>query len=143
MAKMTGDRQKAVSSLIEAMELAADQDLLIYFLYDLNYTTDLLEEVYKIQIAGNTGIPDIFIQKLKQAIENKKRHLKAHTELELSSRELATLKLIAEDLANQEIADRLFISINTVKTHLKNIYLKLKVDSRAGAVTKAKEMGLL
>ena len=39
----------------------------------------------------------------------------------LSDRELDTIKLIAEDLSNQEIADKLFVSLNTVKTHVKNI----------------------
>ena len=63
--------------------------------------------------------------------------------MELSTRELDTLKLIAEDLVNQEIADKLFISLNTVKTHLKNIYLKLEVDNRTEAVTKAKETGII
>ena len=143
MYRMTGERQKAVSSLIEALEFAADEDLLVFFLYDLNYTIDLLEEVYKIQTSGKTRIPDRFIQKLRQAVEAKKKRLKIHPELDLSAREMATLKLIAENLVNQEIADRLFISINTVKSHLKNIFLKLGVDSRSGAVVKAKNMGLL
>ena len=44
----------------------------------------------------------------------------------LSTRELDTLKLIAENLSNQEIADKLFVSPNTVKTHLKNINLTTK-----------------
>ena len=143
MFMMTGERQKAVKSLIEAMEYAADEDLLIFFLFDLNYTNDLLEEVYKIQAAGNTRISDQFIQKLRQAVETKKKRLKIPPLMGLSTRELTTLKLIAENLVNQEIADRLFISINTVKTHLKNIFLKLEVDSRTGAVTKAKELELL
>ena len=143
MYKMTGDRQKALRSLIEAMEFAADEDLLIFFLFDLNYTFDLLEEVYKIQGAGMTGIPDIFIQKLRQAVETKKKRSKIITEMELSARELAALKLIAENMGNQEIADKLFISINTVKTHLKNIYLKLGADSREIAVKKAKELKLI
>ncbi len=143
MYKMTGDRQKAVRSLIEAMEFAADEDLLIFFLFDLNYTIDLLEEVYKIQAAGKTRIPKEFIDKLRAAIEKKKSRQKIQQKLELSVRESATLKLIAENLSNQEIAERLFISLNTVKTHLKNIFLKLEVDSRSGAVAKVKEMGLL
>ncbi len=142
MYSMTGERQKAVSSLIEAMEYAADEDLLIFFLFDLNYTNDLLEEVYRIQTAGKAGIPDRFIQKLRQAVEAKKKRSK-NLQVVLSTRELTTLKLIAENLVNQDIADRMFVSINTIKTHLKNIFLKLDVDSRTGAVIKAKELGLL
>jgi len=143
MAKMTGDRQNAVRSLIEALEYAADEDLLIFFLFDLNYTIDLFEEVYKIQAAGKTIIPKEFIDKLRAAIEKKKNRQKIQQNFELSARESATLKLIAENLVNQEIADKLFISINTVKTHLKNIYLKLGVDSRENAVKKAKELSLI
>ena len=61
----------------------------------------------------------------------------------LSDRELDALKLIAKDLSNQEIADKLFISLNTVKTHLKNVFLKLEVDNRSKAVDKAKELGII
>ncbi len=73
----------------------------------------------------------------------KAKREKNHTKDELSLRELETLKLIAEDLSNLEIANKLFISLNTVKTHLKNIYFKLEVNNRAKAITKAKELELL
>lgn len=49
------------------------------------------------------------------------KQTKRNPDLGLSTREMETLKLMAENLSNQEIADRLFVSINTVKTHLKNI----------------------
>ena len=52
-------------------------------------------------------------------------------------------KLIAENLSNQEIADELYISITTVKTHVRNILLKLEAKNRIEAVVKAKEKGLL
>ena len=61
----------------------------------------------------------------------------------LSSRELDTLKLIAENLTNQEIAEALFISITTVKTHVRNILLKLEAKNRIEAVSIAREKGLL
>jgi LuxR family maltose regulon positive regulatory protein len=115
----------------------------IYFLFDLNITNDLLNDVYKFQASGNTKIPDKFINNLQQAIETKISRLKNRSKSELSARELDTLKLIAENLMNQEIADKLFISVNTVKTHLKNINLKLEVANRADAVMKAKELRLI
>jgi LuxR family maltose regulon positive regulatory protein len=143
MYKMRDEHEKAIVNFIEAVELAAGENLLIYFLFDLNITNDLLNDIYRIQASENTKIPDKFINNLKRVIETKKNRLKNRAESELSARELDTLKLIAENLMNQEIADKLFISVNTVKTHLKNINLKLGVESRVEAVTKAKELRLI
>ena len=61
----------------------------------------------------------------------------------LSDRELEVLYLIAAGLHNKEIAEKLFISLNTVKTHSKNINSKLNVNSRTKAVARAKEIGIL
>ena len=60
----------------------------------------------------------------------------------LTDRERDVLRLIAEGLTNQEIADRLFVSLNTVKTHVKSIYQKLNVRNRAEAATKAQSLGI-
>ncbi|UVE16947.1 LuxR C-terminal-related transcriptional regulator [Pseudomonas sp. LS44] len=61
----------------------------------------------------------------------------------LSSRELAVLKLIAQGCSNQEISERLFISLHTVKTHARHINSKLGVERRTQAVARAKALGLL
>ena len=61
----------------------------------------------------------------------------------LSERELEVLQLIAEGLTNREIASRLFVSLNTVKAHTRNIYGKLDVHSRTQAVARSQELGLL
>lgn len=56
---------------------------------------------------------------------------------ELTEREREVLGLMVDGLSNQEIADRLFLSLGTVKFHAGNIYSKLGVDSRVAAVTLA------
>jgi two-component system, NarL family, response regulator LiaR len=63
--------------------------------------------------------------------------------LGISKREYDVLELMAGGLSNQEIADKLFVSLNTVKTHLSNLFLKLQVKRRTQAVQKAKALGLI
>ncbi|MCL9801692.1 LuxR C-terminal-related transcriptional regulator [Pseudomonas sp. AKS31] len=62
---------------------------------------------------------------------------------QLSSRELAVLRLIAQGCSNQQISEQLFISLHTVKTHASHINSKLGVERRTQAVARAKELGLL
>jgi LuxR family maltose regulon positive regulatory protein len=61
----------------------------------------------------------------------------------LSEREIEVLQLIAQGLTNREIASRLFLSLNTVKAHTRNIYGKLGVHNRAQAVARARALGVL
>ena len=61
----------------------------------------------------------------------------------ISKRELEVLELMAKGFSNQEIADKLFISLNTIKTHSSNLFLKLDVSRRTQAVQKGKELRLI
>jgi LuxR family transcriptional regulator, maltose regulon positive regulatory protein len=61
----------------------------------------------------------------------------------LSDRETEVLQLIAQGLSNAEIAQRLYLSLNTVKGHTRNIYGKLHVNSRTQAVARASAFGIL
>ncbi len=61
----------------------------------------------------------------------------------LSEREKEILRLVAQGLTNQAIADRLVISLTTVKTHVGNIFLKLGVKNRTQAIACAESLGLL
>lgn len=63
--------------------------------------------------------------------------------INLTEREREVLQLLAEGLSNQEIAEGLFVTVETIKVHVKHIYAKLKVKRRIQAVTKAREIGLL
>jgi LuxR family transcriptional regulator, maltose regulon positive regulatory protein len=53
------------------------------------------------------------------------------------------LRLLATDCSQREIGERLYISLNTVKSHTKSIFRKLSVSSRADAVARARELALI
>lgn len=61
----------------------------------------------------------------------------------ISKREYEVLELMAKGLSNQEIADKLFVSVNTIKTHSSNLFLKLEVSRRTQAIQKAKALSLI
>lgn len=61
----------------------------------------------------------------------------------VSKREYEVLELMAKGFSNQEIADKLFVSLNTIKTHSSNLFLKLEVSRRTQAIQKAKELRLI
>jgi LuxR family transcriptional regulator, maltose regulon positive regulatory protein len=61
----------------------------------------------------------------------------------LSQRELEVLKLVAQGLSNHEIGERLFLALDTIKGHNRNIYSKLQVQRRTEAIARALELGLL
>jgi two-component system, NarL family, response regulator LiaR len=61
----------------------------------------------------------------------------------ISKREYEVLELMATGLSNQEIADKLFVSLNTVKTHLSNLFIKLDAKRRTQAIQRAKELRLI
>ena len=61
----------------------------------------------------------------------------------LSERELAVLRFLPTNLSAGEIGGELFLSVHTVKTHMRKLYAKLDVHTRADAVQRARALGLL
>jgi len=68
---------------------------------------------------------------------------KALERLGITPREYEVLQLIAQGLSNQEIAGRMFVSLNTIKTHTSSLFSKLDAQRRTQAVQKAQAIGLL
>jgi LuxR family maltose regulon positive regulatory protein len=62
---------------------------------------------------------------------------------ELTAKEHGVLRLLATRLSRREIGQRLYVSLNTVKTHQRALYRKLGVEDRSAAVKRARELGLL
>jgi two-component system, NarL family, response regulator LiaR len=82
-------------------------------------------------------------QQRKLEKENAKKEIVPVPELGLSQREMEVLELMSQGFTNQQIADKLFLSIHTIKTHGSNLFVKLDVRNRTQALIRAKELEIL
>ena len=143
--KMQGERETALTALKRALVLAEPGNFVRLFLDEGQPLIKLLEQIlnnFKRKV--DTDLSPRFIKHLLLASKVPVKSADQEQQIEpLSDRELEVLQLIGSGLSNQEIANQLFISLNTVRTHTKNINSKLNVHSRTQAIVKAKEAGLL
>ncbi len=110
----------------------------------------LLSEVLESHQRRHLELPDLpsahYIRKLLAALEHAASGAKSPTaELPepLSERELEVLQLIEAGKSNHRIAQELFVTAGTVKTHIRNIYRKLDAHSCTQALARARELGLV
>ncbi len=125
------------SYIVKMLELGASG----YLLKDAG-KSEMLSAIRTVA-SGNSYYSSQVSAKLVQAITQKGKPSKRQDDIPLTPRELEMLKLIAEEYSNQEIAEKLFISIRTVDTHKRNLLEKLKVKNTAGLVKYAIKKGLL
>jgi len=93
--------------------------------------------------AGQSLLPPQIAAKVMQVISQGGPGGKSESADQLTERELEILGLMAQGAANKEIAASLYISENTVKTHISNLFQKLDVRDRTEAVTRALSRGLI
>ena len=91
--------------------------------------------------------PTVFLEnlatRLTERIKLRNQSISDGLPIPLTSRELEVVKHLATGLPISAIGNNLHVSMNTMKTHLRNIYRKLEVDGRDSAVEKAKELFLI
>jgi LuxR family maltose regulon positive regulatory protein len=121
--------------LERALGLAEPQDYVRMFVDEGRPMAVLLEECAK------HGIMLSYVQRLLPAFGHAEAQLESAIE-PLSERELEVLRLLRTDLDGADIARELVVSLNTMRTHTKNIYTKLGVNSRRAAVRRAGELHL-
>lgn len=132
--------------IIYGLALAIIVFLLEYFEYRY-LVRDLSVEILVLIIAVTFSAVGLWVgSKLTSSRKSEagfRKNEKAIEYLQLSERELEVLELVSKGLSNKEIAGQLFVSINTVKTHLQKVYEKMEVHRRTQAVEKAKSLKII
>jgi LuxR family maltose regulon positive regulatory protein len=140
------DTNGALAALEQALVLAEPGGYIRIFVDEGPPMAHLLYE------AVTCGVAPDYVRRLlaafpvtesEQTAPSKTQAPKSELVEPLSERELEVLQLLAEGLTNQEIGSRLFLSLNTVKVHTRNIYGKLDAHSRSQAVARARALGVL
>ncbi|MEJ2568937.1 MAG: LuxR C-terminal-related transcriptional regulator [Anaerolineales bacterium] len=143
-----GDIEKSTADTSRALELAEPEDFISIF---IDEGTPLMEMLRTLLARGETGNASAaYVERIVAAfpesrgVEAADKPTAAQSVLvdPLSEREMEVLALIGEGLSNQEIAERLAITLHTVKKHTSNIYGKLGVNSRTQALARARQLGL-
>jgi len=139
-----GKMNTALGCLLEVLPLAAPEGYLSTFIDEGETLRQLLHEAKGKVRAGELRA---YVEQVWMAFApGENLPVKRETGYgvpELSDREREILSLVAAGLSNQAIAERLIISITTVKTHVGNIFHKLGVTSRIQAIARAEGLGLL
>lgn len=134
-----GGAEAAVPVLGEALALAEPGGFVRLFVDEGTLMRQAL------QVVAARGLAPGYAQRLLAAFSpaGARRAAQAADVAALSERELEVLQQIAEGRTDRMIAERLFLSLHTVKVHARNIYSKLGVSNRTHAVARARELGLL
>jgi LuxR family maltose regulon positive regulatory protein len=110
---------------------------------DFTGARELLDEARKIvESYPEAGIFPALLERQERGL-GRRRHKGTAQNGELTERELAVLRLFDGELSHRQIGESLYVSLNTVKTHVRSIYRKLGVSSREAALERARERHLL
>ena len=134
-----GDRCAAEASIERALELAEPDGVILPF--TLAPVRELLERVPRHRTAHATLLTTILDLLAGRSLESRGEPRPLIDEL--SEAELRVVRYLPSNLKVPEIASELFVSANTVRTHLRHIYAKLDVHNRGEAVARARELRLL
>ena len=133
-----GDAHSAMESMQRSLRMAERGRLMRTYLDEGEPAINMISELNR--RGGHSGRMSEYLKTILDMAPADDAHQSPDA---LSERELEVLQLIADGLTNQEIGDRLFISLNTVRTHTKNINSKLNVHNRTQAIARGREQGII
>ena len=142
-----GDQAGAVATLAGTLRLASPEGYVRVFADEGKPMHTLLGRLVAAQRSDQTtarGVPLGYLGRLLRAFEHETAAGGSSGLVEaLSERELEVLRLLAEGKPNRQIADELYVAVDTVKKHVTHIFEKLGAANRTQATARARELGLL
>ncbi|WCK54261.1 LuxR C-terminal-related transcriptional regulator [Aneurinibacillus sp. Ricciae_BoGa-3] len=141
-----GDTTDALMKLESVLHLAQPQGYIRSFVDEgvelANLLAQYLDHRQHSSLRNSLPVPLRYVKKLLQLMNGQTEGSLPLPSL-LTQQEMKILRMIEQGFKNQQIADNIYVTVGTVKTHLKNIYRKLEVNSRLQALQRAKELNLL
>lgn len=150
-----GDETGAVAILDEVLPLAWSQRCVRVFADEAASTGDLVGRLIattRPASDGSDAVPLEYLGRLRRVLEQRagsdshehsQRNARVASVTRLSEREMQVLRLLAAGRQNQEIADELYLALNTIKKHVTHIFEKLGAANRTEATARARELGVL
>jgi LuxR family maltose regulon positive regulatory protein len=143
--QQANDGAGAETDFIEALVIAAPRRYLRVFLDEVHELGPLIERLDLEGLRGSQSAP--LARRLQQQVVRKPEsplpQISGTASDQLTRREVSILKRLESGLSNKEIAEAIFVSEGTLKWHLHNVYSKLDVKNRSGAISRAKGLGIL
>jgi LuxR family maltose regulon positive regulatory protein len=145
---IVGHKKQALARIESALRLAAPEGYRRAFLDEGQVIVELLPQVRYVAPAFVDSLLETFYDERRRPMDSGRApsfvpRLSSVLAEPLTERELEILQLIAAGRSNPEIAELLYLSLNTVKWHVKNLYSKLSVSNRVEAVARAQELRLI
>ncbi len=143
--RQDGNLAQASADLHRALMIAAPRRYLRVFLDEGQELCALIDDLDWETLRGSEALP--LARRLQRVTASSARAKLAHPprppDQQLTKREVSILKRLESGLSNKEIAEAIFVSEGTLKWHLHNVYGKLAVKNRPGAVARGRTLGIL
>jgi len=142
--KQAGEIASALTDLHHALTLAAPRQYLRVFLDEGAELGSLIDRLDLERLGSSPAVP--LARRLQQARRktgDQGRSTPSSPSEQLTRREVSILKRLESGLSNKEIAEAIFLSEGTLKWHLHNVYSKLNVKNRSGAMARARTLGIV
>jgi LuxR family maltose regulon positive regulatory protein len=142
----SGQADAALVQLETALHLAEPQGYIRSFIDEGPMMAEMLSVYLKVQLGSRIRIGHtVSLAYVKQLLQALNSHMKEEQSVKaaLTLQEMRIIKLIEKGLSNKQIAEQVYVTGETVKTHIKNIYRKLNANSKVQVLQQAKDQGLL